>query len=229
MNAKRTAGIFLSGFVVYGIVAACLGATPLAARRSSNTILARLADPVPRAAADSGSRLKAEFLLGEDGSKDYQIGMDRAPNGTAQYGKLYWDSERNEQCFFFLAGDGVSRCLPTDRVWYNYYPKLSYSDASCTQGLIVIPAGPPGCPQVLPKYAMSDELDPICSAIIPGEGRRHYYPVGAFLGPGPNTPCYGKDAANTCVPMACGAGAYHALGAEIDPTSFVGSTHMTDP
>ena len=223
MNVKRTLGIFVSGFVAYGLIATCI----VAARGPSKGVLAGLVDPVPTAAADSGSRLKATFLLGEDGTKDYQINTDTTL--PKQYGAVYWDSQRNEECAFHLAADGVSRCLPVDRTWYSYYPNISYSDASCTQGVILFPAAKPGCPQVTTKYATSDELDPVCSAILPGAGPRHYYPVGAFVGP--NAPCYSKGADNMgpCVPVNCGSGAYYALGAEIDPTSFVGSTHVTDP
>ncbi len=104
-----------------------------------------LASPVPMADADSGSRLKAEFLGGDDGSKDYQLGL--APwvtNFPSQYSVhpvgLYWDSMRQEECSFQFAADGKMRCLPTDT-----QGSTIFSEATCTQSVFYLQQVAPGC------------------------------------------------------------------------------------
>jgi hypothetical protein len=75
-------------------------------------------DPVPDAAAQemSGSRLKARYYVGDDGSKQF-VG--------------WYDSQRKENCGFMMAGDGVLRCLPTMFAAAGSY----FSDSACTSPL----------------------------------------------------------------------------------------------
>lgn len=55
--------------------------------------------PVPSAlAAESGSRLKAKWLVAEDGARYFTFN--------------WYDRERGHDCSFLLAADGVQRCLP---------------------------------------------------------------------------------------------------------------------
>lgn len=117
-------------------------------------ILDVLTDPVPDAAADpiSGSRLKAKFRMGDDGSKAY-----------LPY--VWFDSQRNEDCSFVTAADGKERCLPIQ----GYNASISYLDAACTQPVAV---GSPGC---APTYAV--EIGYLtCSTL-----QYHLYPAGAAI------------------------------------------------
>jgi hypothetical protein len=81
--------------------------------------------PVPDANADetqSGSRLRANYFSGADGSKQFAYFTD------AQRG--------NEQCSFGAASDGSIRCLPTGAEMGSYY-----ADASCSVPLALATCG----------------------------------------------------------------------------------------
>src|SRR5262249_52920033 len=120
MSLKTTLGVFVSGFVVYGVVAGAAGiGRPRPVVGTARSALAAWIDPVATARADSGSRLKAEYLLGDDGSKDYQITLmpwsynPNLFNVGAHPVNVYWDSMRNEECAYQVAADAATRCLPT--------------------------------------------------------------------------------------------------------------------
>jgi len=115
-----------------------------------------LTDPVPDASADpvSGSRLKAKYRSGDDGSKAY-----------LPY--LWYDSQRQEDCQFTAAADGKERCLPTLGAASAYF----FSDAACTQ---LLASDSTGC---TPKYALSYESS--CPSVY----LAHLYPVGAMVNP----------------------------------------------
>ena len=87
--------------------------------------------PVPDANADetqSGSRLKANYFVGGDGSK--------------QFAGYFTDTAMSSaQCNFVTAADGTIRCLPTSPTFYatvDYYSNaactvvLGYSTVACT-------------------------------------------------------------------------------------------------
>lgn len=228
MKLLRTVPVFLSGFAVYGIVATLVGADPTHADGPMEI----LADPVPNASAESGTRLKAQYLLGNDGSKDYQVTLTPwiQPNlsGQSHPTNLYYDALRQEQCSFSIAGDGSTRCLPVDWVADPY---LLYSDSGCGQRMVPITGVQPGCTLTVPKYAMQTDYSSVCP-VVEGWYQQHYFPIGAFLGPNLST-CY-KLQSNVCTLTSCpnngGVGfAYYALGAEVPATSFVAGTQMTDP
>jgi hypothetical protein len=230
MSARKTLGIFASGFVVYGAVSACLAAV----RSDQRPLLTALVEPVPAALADPGSRLKGVYLLGDDGSRDYQLGLrpwitPQTPNLGASPVSVFFDSQRNEECSFKTSADGKARCLPND---YRDYGAPIYQDAGCTEQVIAIPAAQIGCPQNVPKYAMRADTDAEVCSLTTGYYRMRYSPVGAFVGAN-LSPCYAKSNVNVCFPTNCtnqqGDFAYYSVGAEIDPVSFVGSNAMTDP
>ena len=131
---------FLSGsVVVYALMAACSGggggaSTPGSGGMTSSggSIAAAgfatggsftstggantMMNPVPDANAEtkSGTRLKARYYVGADGSKQF----------------VGWrDTMRNEDCGFQKTDDGTLRCLPAPS--YVVY----YADAGCTQPL----------------------------------------------------------------------------------------------
>jgi hypothetical protein len=81
--------------------------------------------PVPDANADetqSGSRLKAAYYVGGDGSKQFAHWVDSARN--------------NEACAFTVAADGATRCIPTSIAY-----TLKYADAQCVLPLLETPSG----------------------------------------------------------------------------------------
>jgi hypothetical protein len=110
-----------------------------------------LTDPVREADAEpmSGSRLKGKYLLGSDGSKQYQQTALGSGIGTNQlYVQAVWyDSQRQEDCIFTTASDGQTRCVPV-----GYEGNVYYSDAQCTQLATHILGIPPqGCTWAKPK------------------------------------------------------------------------------
>jgi hypothetical protein len=161
---------------------------------SDSGIFDALTDPIADAMADpmSGSRLKAYYRTGDDGSKAY-----------IPY--VWFDSQRNEDCAFQTAADGVSRCMPTA------YATTQFTDAACMNPVVWMPT----CSS--PKYASYSDATQCPS--LP-----HIYPVGAVL----TTPTtvYFKSG-NVCTmttPFGTPGYAYYSIGAEIAPTTFVGST-----
>jgi hypothetical protein len=68
-------------------------------------------------AAESGTRLRAIWQVAEDGAKQFLF--------------QWRDTQRNEDCSFGLAGDGVLRCMPGTAINFGGY----FSDADCTQRL----------------------------------------------------------------------------------------------
>lgn len=85
-------------------------------------------DPVGDAHAnESGSRLKAKWYKGVDGSKQW-IG--------------WYDSQRQEECSIARAADGKDRCLPItvfiQPTIYNSAPTGYYGDATCATMLVTI-------------------------------------------------------------------------------------------
>jgi hypothetical protein len=71
----------------------------------------------------SGSRLKAKFFTGEDGSKVYVPGT-------------MVDTMRGEDCSIQVAADGMTRCLPAPAQTNEYF-----ADMGCTQALALKPRG----------------------------------------------------------------------------------------
>jgi hypothetical protein len=74
---------------------------------------------VPDAQADdqSGTRLKANFYVGADGSRQFAYFTDTARN--------------NEQCTFAVAADNALRCMPLPEASAAIY----FADVNCTQPL----------------------------------------------------------------------------------------------
>lgn len=85
----------------------------------------------------NGSRLKAQTLVGDDGSKQF-VG--------------WYDSERSEPCGFRIAADGAQRCMPTAMAVSGYF-----ADSGCLIGLAIDYSSLGGCGVPKPKYALSGE------------------------------------------------------------------------
>jgi hypothetical protein len=79
----------------------------------------------------SGTRIKAEYLVTPDGARSF--------NG-------FFDSQRNEPCSMLKSTDGVTRCLPTGTLDVS---DLYFADAACTVHASILVTS---CLAVLPKY-----------------------------------------------------------------------------
>lgn len=147
MRTTETLRLLLGACVIYGVMAACSskGITafnasvdgddggPVASSGSGSSGGSHSSgsgssggsgsgSPVPDANADetqSGSRLKAAYYVGSDGSKQFAHWVDTARNG--------------ESCAFAPASDGSTRCLPSS-LQYTFY----FSNAGCTLPLLIL-------------------------------------------------------------------------------------------
>lgn len=112
---------------------------------------------MPGGGFESGSRLKARTLVGDDGS--------RSPSG-------WFDSELSIECSFRKAADGETRCLP------NGNQVVYFSDGAC-QVPIVVSACPPGAHVLLIEDACSG-----AARVFPVSGSSS--PALVYIKVGPN-------------------------------------------
>jgi hypothetical protein len=200
----------VGSIVVYVVVAACGsdgagggggdGGTGLV-----DSLVDSLANPVGDAKAEpngSGSRLKAKYLSGGDGSKQFLF--------------EFHDTERNEDCSFKLASDMKTRCLPDGR------KAELYADAACTQPVI---AEKPACTYVV------EELQPLppngCTMVLP-KPRFRILTKSTTPVPG-STIIYVNN--GTCQSLTVASNYEGTLftSAEVAPTSFVEATAAVEP
>jgi hypothetical protein len=139
MRMNDAARMLTGSIVVYAIMAACSAANMSrgfggddggagssassggTGASSGGGLADALTDPVSSANADpyqSGTRLKANYLAGSDGSKQWAG---------------WHDAQRNEDCGFVTAADGTTRCMPTDSTVASYY-----ADPNCAQPLALV-------------------------------------------------------------------------------------------
>lgn len=161
---------------------------------------------MPEASADpeSGSRLKAKYRTGDDGSKAYLPGV-------------WFDSQRQEDCSFGSADDGKERCLPTAESYAalnGYY----FSDAGCT---VPVAYAGGGC---APKYVIGNGGSGCYGS--PTAYTSQIFKVGAKLN---QATLYIKSGASCTSTPAAATLDYFKVGAEVAPSSFVAGTVMTDP
>jgi hypothetical protein len=220
----RDVGIsLLGGGMVYVAMAACSsghnpgtaargtggGATAVSSGASGHTasgagsdggMMDALMDPVPSASADptDGRRLKAQYMLGDDGSKAYVPGV-------------WFDSMRNETCSFAPAADGMMRCLPEG------VQSDVFSDAACTMPLLIATSG---C--AAPAYGLTTD-SAMCSTTA---GATHVYALGQTMTPTmmyvtSGTQCFPAGPPSTGF-------TFYGLGAEIPASSFVSASSAHD-
>jgi hypothetical protein len=206
----------VSGCIVYVAMAACSGGGSGGpggfgagsdaggiGSSSDGSVLDALSNPVPDAHADpatSGSRLKAMYRVGDDGSREF----------------AGWrDSARNEDCFFQTATDGTTRCMPTTGATVAGY----FADAGCTAPVAYLPTSTGGCASP-PKYARSSET------LACGIYAVKLATLGsAFSG----STVYAKGP-TSCIATAPIAGfTYFNVGSDIGPAAFVQATIAIDP
>jgi hypothetical protein len=254
MQLQRTFGVFVSGCFVYVAVAACSSSGNIAMSGSSvsgsgghagssghggavagngghggtmpgsggngasgdSGIVDALTDPVPDAFAGSedpasGTRLKGKFIAGADGSKMY------LPS-------VWSDSQRQEDCAFGTAGDGMLRCLPTSVQDFPLY----YTDAQCTKPFAILASGPPpsGCAANPPKYNRTTDAGGACPMVQAPPS--HYYPIGQQISQ-PQGPYYATNSGSCAQSQIGFTTLYFSVMAEVPATSFVAGTVGTDP
>jgi hypothetical protein len=164
-------------------------------------IIDAMTDPVSEASADtvSGSRLKAYYETGDDGSKAYLPGT-------------WWDSTRGEDCSSRIAGDGKLRCLPTD---YGYPFNIQYMDPSCTQLVMNDPGKCNGFKYMVSQTSngCSQQFDyrPVMSQVMPA----------TIYMPGPNNTCVPSGPPNPSL-------IYIQIGPVVPPSSFVLMSKLHD-
>ncbi|HEU4403795.1 MAG TPA: hypothetical protein VFS43_00665, partial [Polyangiaceae bacterium] len=142
--------------------------------------------PVPDAdAATPGTRLKPKVFVGADGSR--------------QPTQLWHDTQRNEECSFQRASDGVYRCLPTSMgASYGFF-----QDSGCTTPALAVASACSG--SSLPAYANANGL--------PGCGESRVYQRGPVL-----SNAYGGQP-GACSPYSPGYYTFYSLS-EVPPSQF---------
>jgi hypothetical protein len=153
----------------------------------------RESPPEPTVVTDDvhgGSRLAAIWLEGPDG-------------GRHPYG--FQDTERGEECWFAVAGDGEWRCLPRTASLDN---AAYFSNATCTEPVY---ADYGAC---LPSMLQRAEV-----ATCP-QRRRLFALGGEILAP---TALYRRTRDGACVAATFPSARIFGIGTEVDYTRFVGA------
>ncbi|MBI4956812.1 MAG: hypothetical protein HY908_32645 [Myxococcales bacterium] len=181
----------------FAVIACCGCASPsvdvFPDTSTSSTATTTTATAEPPAYA-SGARLRARIYVGEDGSQAH-VG--------------FFDAERQENCAFSKASDGVLRCLPTAG-----YSSTYFSDAQCTAPVLAV-----SCGQVPPAYALVNggaSTCPTWNVPVRALGAVHAGPVYWVYG--------GTCSAVPATPDVT----YYALGPEIAPTEFVAAIEQVE-
>ncbi|HKO46866.1 MAG TPA: hypothetical protein VJV79_04045 [Polyangiaceae bacterium] len=100
-------------------------------------VLGTMMDPVRDASAEpatDGTRLKAVYMVGADGSRQQQYN--------------WWDSERKEDCSFMAFADGSTHCVPSVGASSGSF----FSDSGCSTPLFAV--GVNQCQAGAAKYGL---------------------------------------------------------------------------
>jgi hypothetical protein len=206
MKIESTLKLLVGATVVYAVVAACgSGSNGFMGGHDGGT-KSDAVSPVPDAMADiqSGSRLKAQYYAGTDGSKTFAS---------------MYDSQLKVPCAFVTASDGSSRCFPTGLG--AAAGTAYYSDSHCSQPILNVPSVCTAPPAYVTTAGTS------CN----GTTTFHVFPAGSSFSPG--TDVYlgaGSGATGTCtkIPTSATAGSWFSVGTELAPSMFVEGTLQTD-
>lgn len=206
MDIGRVAGTFVSGCLVYAVMAACSSgvdtgsdrtSTPTGSSGGTSSGATSSGSPVPNAMADEwwspGSRLKVRYVETEDGAKQF----------------LGWfDTKRGESCVLYTYPDGSMRCLPTlDAIVGTYF-----SDPACATPLAH-------------RTKATAAPAPKSAAKFDGSTYRIYPVTGAFDG----TAYQSLGSCMAAPPSAASNYSFWAVGPEVAPTEFVAGTVKTAP
>ncbi len=211
MNTNHALIALLGGAAVYVAVAA---SSTEPTRHFAAKVVERIAHPVEPAHAEvSGTRLKAKYTAGSDGSKLYDP-------------EVLSDSELGVDCAFGLASDSTTRCLPTISP-ASIATFVEYTDSKCEDPIALINPPPSGCTPAPPKYVFTNDAQPYCPTAS-GQTPTHVYTVGAFVSTATmplfriqNGTCQsGQQSSNFLV---------YTLSQELPATTFAAGTPGTDP
>jgi hypothetical protein len=223
-GVMKTIRVFLSGVAVYFLVAilhACGGSTPAQVAATSSGAggnggapdwaqtattssgkggAGGLINPVPDAEAESGSRIKVQWLTGEDGSKQFAG---------------FYDSVRSESCLYYPMSDGKRHCAPFGLAGYGL--GVYYADAACAMSLAYVHVS--SCPANY-AYASSHE-NQSCGALPTWR----IYTLGAKVVP---AMMYQKSGANCNMVNVPADYEFRVPGPEMQPSLFVAASLVTD-
>lgn len=149
----------------------------------------------PLADYRSGTRIKMQVLTTPDGAKQFQG---------------WFDTQRNEACFFAQASDGVMRCLP------NPAPSSLFADSSCSVPAAQVPQATAACTKYV---AASVTFTATCPQMV---NYGAIFPA-SVVNPTPNV--FVKSGA-ACVASTVLSGfvVVAVAGPEIPPSSFQSAT-----
>lgn len=178
-----------------GVSASSADVTDAASADMADTSPSVLVPVAEARAAENGSRLKARWYVGADGSRQF----------------ISWqDTELNAECTFTAGTDGILRCTPP----ITAYENLFFSNAGCTERLVF----EPGCAPKSTAIAVVNQLGADPTQCAGQSYQATYYVAAAALQP---TQVW-KLTSGDCVPgTVSAAGTYRRLGAEVPLPRFV--------
>jgi len=154
-------------------------------------------NPVPDANAnESGSRIKAKYYVGSDGSRQWAG---------------WYDSQRKEDCYYQYASDEAFRCMPS----VGYASTGYFSDAACTKEFAVRANT---CALAEAKYVV--RVTTAASQCVPGKVQ-WFQTAGKLTGV---TSFYYKNGTTCSASPIITSYEFYAIGPEIPPTEFVAAT-----
>lgn len=154
-------------------------------------------NPVPPAQAESGTRLKATYTIGADGSKSYHDGY-------------WWDSLRQENCVMLPVDETTDVCIP----FYEASAAPYFQDALCTIATWRLSGSEAQCNKI-PTYAYWHQFDS-CGTITP-------YTIYAIGEPISLVDVY-TNIGGDCIKSMQNGAVFHALTA-IPTSAFVTASH----
>lgn len=158
------------------------------------SVVSTARQPLPTADAQTsigGSRLKARYLLAEDGSRQF-LG--------------WYDSQRQENCAFTQAPDDIVRCMPFVAAAVAHPFSQAFADSACTRRIEQRQAVPALC-QTEPMF-LFESGGSTCAP------RLRFYQFGD-----PFTGTYYVQAAGRCVQADAPSPDMFYVGPEV-PTAF---------
>lgn len=156
--------------------------------------------PVKEAKAnESGSRLKARYYAGADGSRQF----------------LNWlDSEFDAECYFTDTGDGTLRCIP----WASVSTTAHFADSQCKQLLFSLPSAACGTSPTIARALIPNTFG-TCAQ------QYKYYQPGTKTAP---VQVYALSGANCISQPVDAKRTYWFAGAELPISSFVSGEIVTE-
>jgi hypothetical protein len=162
-------------------------------------MMVAITDPVPDASAEpatDGTRLKAIFQVGDDGSRQQQYN--------------WWDSSRSEECSFTSFDDGSTRCVPQAGATVGSF----FSESGCINPLF---ASSTSTCVAAAKYSLGVAHFTSCSTVA-------YDAIYALTSATPAQVYQGKPGACTMVPGTSLMSYAFYTGTPIPLTTFVAAT-----